>query len=72
MDPDDRELARRVFVLATAVLEDALDTPLAGQSPALRAPDCAALAQQLKVAARDLAALGRIAGLIARRSQDHG
>ncbi len=51
MDEDHRELVRRLFVAATALIETAHEAAIAGQSEALTAGAYAEAAQQLEAAA---------------------
>ena len=57
MDDDRRELVRRLFTLATELLEDEHETAIDGQSPELQAQDYASCARRLQCAARRLAAV---------------
>ncbi len=57
MDDDRQELVRRLFTLATEVLEDAHEAAIEGQSPELRAQDYASCARRLQCAARKLTAI---------------
>lgn len=61
MEEENRELLRRLFVLATEVLEAAQDEAVEGQSPWLEAAGYAACAETLAAAAEDLA---RVAAVI--------
>ncbi len=65
MDDDHRELVRRLFAAATAMIETAHEAAIAGQSEALTAGDYAAAAGRLQGAARDIAALAEAAAVIA-------
>ncbi len=65
MDDDHRELVRRLFAAATAVIETAHEAAIAGQSEALTARVYAEAARQLEVAARDIAALAEAVAVIA-------
>ncbi len=71
MDEDDRELLRRLFVAATALIETAHEAAIAGQSGALATRDYADAGRRLLAAARDLAALAEAAAVIVR-SVGHG
>ena len=64
MDDDHRELVRRLFAAATALIETAHDAAIAGQSGAITAGDYAEAAQRLQGAARDIAALAEAATVI--------
>ncbi len=65
MDDDHRELVRRLFAAATALIETAHDAAVAGQSGAIAAGDYAEAARRLEAAARSLAALVEAAAVIA-------
>ena len=65
MDEDHRELARRLFAAATALIETAHDAAIAGQSEALTARAYAEAARQLEAAAHSLATLAEAAAVIA-------
>lgn len=66
MDAHRRELARRIFVIATEMLEDAHEAAIAGQSPQLSIRPCLQLAQDLREAGCDLMALAEAVICIAR------
>ncbi len=51
MDEDDKELVRRPMAKATAMLEDAVETAVAGQSDRLSVPGYARAAHRLQAAA---------------------
>ena len=70
MDDDHRELVRRLFAAATALIETAHDAALAGQSGAIAAGDCAEAARRLQGAARSLAVLAEAATVIADPVKD--
>jgi hypothetical protein len=65
MDDDHRELVRRLFAAATALIETAHDAAIAGQSGAIAAGDYAEAARRLQGTARDIAALAEAATVIA-------
>ncbi len=65
MDDDHRELVRRMFAAATALIETAHEAAIAGQSEALTARAYAEKARRLEAAARSLAALAEAAAVIA-------
>ena len=65
MDDDHRELVRRLFAAATALIETAHDAAIAGRSGAIAAGDYAEAAHRLQGAARDIAALAEAAAVIA-------
>jgi hypothetical protein len=70
MDEDHRELVRRLFAAATAVIETAHEAAIAGQSEALTVGAYAEAARRLQAAARDIAALAEAASVIADPLQD--
>ncbi len=65
MDDDYRELAHRLFAAATAMLEDAIEVALAGQSPRLPPTQLAVRARRLQASARDIAAIAEAAMIVA-------
>ena len=65
MDDDHRDLVRRLFAAATALIETAHEAAIAGQSEALTAGAYAEAAQRLQGAARDIIALAEAATVIA-------
>ena len=65
MDENRRELVRRMFAAATALIETAHEAAIAGQSEALTARAYAEAAQRLQGAARDITALATAAAVIA-------
>ena len=65
MGDDHRELVRRLFAAATALIETAHDAAVAGQSSAIAAGDYAEAAHRLQGAALDIAALATAAAVIA-------
>ena len=65
MDDDHRELLRRLFAMATALIETAHEAAVAGQAIDIAAGDYAAVARRLQAAARDVAALAEAALVIA-------
>ncbi len=67
MEEDDRELLRRLFVLATEVLEAAQDEAIEGQSPWLETAGYAACAETLAEAASDLAHVAATIRIAAER-----
>ena len=64
MDDDHRELVRRLFAAASALIETAHEAAVAGQSEALTATVYAEAARQLEAAAHSLAALAEAAAVI--------
>ncbi len=65
MDDDHRDLVRRLFAAATALIETAHDAAVAGQSGAIAAGDYAEAAHRLQGTAHSLAALAEAAAVIA-------
>ncbi len=65
MDDDHRELLRRLFAAATALIETAHEAATAGQSEALTAGDYATAAGRLQAAARGIATRAEAATVIA-------
>ncbi len=65
MDEDHRELVRRLFAAATALIETAHDAAIAGQSGGIAAGDYATAARRLQGVARDISALAEAATVIA-------
>ncbi len=70
MDDDHRELVRRLFAAATALIEIAHDATVAGQSGAIAAGDYAEAAHRLLGPARDIASLAEAATVIAGPVKD--
>ena len=68
MDAETRELVRRLFVEATAMLEDVHEVAATGQSRRLSARSYAVQAERLQAAALEVASLAEAAGVITRRS----
>ena len=66
MDDDQRELANYLFAAATAMLEDAVETAVAGQSPRLTPAQLADHGRSLQAAARDVAIIAEAVTIIAR------
>ncbi len=65
MDDDYRDLANRLFATGTAMLEDAIEIAIAGQSQGLGPSDLADLGRRLQAAAQDIAVLAQAAAIIA-------
>ena len=65
MDDDHRELANRLFAAATALLEDAIETAAAGQSPHLDPTQLADHGRRLQAMARDIAILAEATVIVA-------
>lgn len=70
MDNDDRDLASRLFALATAMLEDTLESAVAGQSADLSPAQLVEAGCQLRAAAGNIAAIAEAAMIAAERSAD--
>ena len=68
MDDDDKELVRRLMAKATAMLEDTVETAVAGQSDRLSAPGHVRAARRLQAAAQDIAVLAEAATIVANSS----
>ena len=71
MDKDLQELARRLFTVATAILEDACVVAVAGQSHKLTERLCERYAQELKQVGRDVATVAEFATIMARLSRQN-
>ena len=71
MDDEDRELAQRLFAAATAMLEDAIETAVAGQSPRLHTSRLAAHGRRLQAAAHDIAIIAEAATIVSDRAVNH-
>ncbi len=67
MDDDCRELANRLFALATAMLEDATELAVAGQSPRLTSSQLANHGQRLQAAALEIAIVAEAATIVANQ-----
>ncbi len=65
MDDDHRELAHRLFATATAMLEDATEVAVAGQSPKLGPRQLADRADQLHATTREIAVIAEAAKIVA-------
>ena len=65
MDDDHRELVRRLFATATALIESAHEAAVAGQAIDIAAGDYTAVARRLQASAQDIAALAEAALVIA-------
>ncbi len=68
MDDDDKELVRRLMAKATAILEDTIETAVAGQSDRLSAPGYARAAHRLQAAAQVIAIIAEAATIVANSS----
>ena len=65
MDDDRRELANRLFAAVTAMLEDAIEVAVAGQSPRLNPARLADIGRRLQAAARNIAIIAEAATIAA-------
>ncbi len=65
MDDDRRELANRLFAAVTAMLENAIEVAVAGQSPKLGPRQLANRAPRVGAVAREIAAIAEAAVIIA-------
>ena len=70
MDDDYPELANRLFATATAMLEDAIEVAVAGQSPRLNPSRLADHGRRLQAAARVIAIIAEAATIVANLSVD--
>ena len=64
MDDDHRELANRLMATATAVLEDAIQAAVEGQSPGLSASQLAEIGSRLQSTARSIAVFAEVAIIV--------
>lgn len=69
MDKDLQELARRLFTVATAILEDATIVAAAGQSHKLTEKSCERYARDLQLVGRVVVVVADAALIMARLSQ---
>lgn len=69
MDKDLRELARRLFTVATAMLEDATQIGAAGQSSKLTESRCETHGRELRLVGQDIALIAEAAVLMAHLSR---
>ena len=65
MDDDHRELVNRLFATATAMLEDAIEHAMAGQSPRLDGSQLVDHGHRLRSAVEDIAAIAEAAAIVA-------
>ena len=68
MDDDHRELVRRLFAVATELIETAHDAAVAGQSDQIAAENYAEAARRLLATVRDVAVLAEAATIVANSS----
>ncbi len=71
MDKNLHELARRLFTVATAILEDATIVAAAGQSAKLTEKTCERYARELRLVGADVATIAEAAAVMARLSRQH-
>jgi hypothetical protein len=69
MDNDLQELARRLFTVATAILEDATIVAVAGQSHKLTEKSCERCARELQQVGHDVAIVAETALVMAQLSR---
>lgn len=69
MDKNLHELARRLFTVATAILEDATIAAAAGQPAKLTEKTCQRYARKLQLVGHDVATTAEAAALMARLSR---
>lgn len=69
MDNDLQELARRLFTVTTAILEDATIIAVAGQSHKLTEKSCERYARELQQVGRDVAIVSEVALVMAHLSR---
>ena len=68
IDDDDRDLAKHLFAAATAMLEDATEVAIAGQSRRTTPSGLAENARLLRASALEIATLAEAAESIVKRS----
>jgi hypothetical protein len=64
MDDEYRDLTNQLFAAATAMLEDAIEVAVLGQSPRLNPPQLANAGRRLQAAARDIATVAEAAVIV--------
>jgi hypothetical protein len=72
MDDDTRDLGNRLFATATAMLEDAIEVAVAGQSLRLNPAQLADTGRRLQAAARDIAIIAEAAMIIINLGDNRG
>lgn len=70
MDDDQRELVRRLFAAATALIEDAHKAAAMGQSGVISRDESSETARRIEATARDAATFAKAAGIIAQSSAE--
>ena len=72
MNDEDRELGNRLFATATAMLEDAIEVAVAGQSSKLNPRQLADRANWLLTVLRDIAVIAEAAMIVANSGINQG
>jgi hypothetical protein len=72
MGDDNRELANRLFATATAMIEDAIELAVAGQSPRLNPSQLADFGRRLQIVARDIAVVVEAAVIVTNSGVNRG
>ncbi len=70
MDDDNKELVRRLFAVATELIENAHDAAVAGQPDQIAAENYAEAASRLLATVRDVAVLAESAMIVAKLSDE--
>ena len=70
MDDDTRDLTNRLFATATAMLEDAIEIAVAGQSPRLDPAQLAEAGLRLQGAVRDITIIAEAAAIVVNFGAD--
>ena len=70
MDDDYRDLANRLFATGTAMLEDAIEMAIAGQSQRLGSTQLSDYSRRLRAAAHDVAVIAEAAVIVADLGAD--
>ena len=68
MEDDDRDLANRLFATATAMLEEAIEVAIAGQSPRLDSSEISDHGRRLQALARELQTIAEAAAITTVRA----
>ncbi len=72
MDDGNLDLVNHMFAIATALLEDAVEAAIAGQSSRLSHLELVALAGRLQIAAREIAAVADATMIVASLGAKRG
>ena len=72
MNDDDRELVNRLFTVATARLEDAMEHAVAGQSPKVSSSRLFAHAIRLQARVQEVATIAEAAMIVSRSDSADG